>query len=70
MAHRLPNRPPGGTPGSACLPPGRRSKRLSLLDRMDFMERPSPIWTVGKSARPGRRQPGYAIMQRSWSQGP
>ncbi len=57
--------PPGGTPGSACLPPGRRYKRLNLLQHMDFMERESPIWTVRKSARPGRRLPGLAIMQRS-----
>ena len=46
-------------------PPGRRSKRLSLLGRMGFIERPSPVWTVAKSARPGRRLPGSANIQRS-----
>jgi len=38
-----------------------------MLERMGFMARPSPIWTAAKSARPGRRLPGWAIMQRSLS---
>jgi len=60
MAHD--NQPvrPALAPGSACLPPGRRYKRLNQSERIDFMERASPMWTVTKSARPGRRLPGWA----------
>jgi len=32
---------------------------------MDFMAMASSMWTVAKSARPGRRLPGLVNMQKS-----